>query len=45
MIKVKILYSKGYNHKTKKYYNIYIYAVVDPNKKTGEKISKKKFLK
>ncbi|MEF3692248.1 MAG: hypothetical protein V3574_04320 [Candidatus Moraniibacteriota bacterium] len=39
-IKVKILYAKGYNNKTKKPYNIYIYALIDTKKKTGIKNNK-----
>lgn len=42
-MKIKILYAKGWNNKTKKYYNLYIYAKIDLKKKTGNKISKKEY--
>lgn len=42
-MKVKILYAKGWNNKTKKYYNLYIYAEVNLKTKQGKKISKKNY--
>lgn len=42
-IKTKILYAKGWNNKTKKYYNLYIYAEVNLKTKQGKKISKQEY--
>ena len=42
-MKIKILYAKGLNNKTKKYYNLYIYAKINCKTKKGNKISKKEY--